>query len=120
MRVVAFALMLLLGGLQYPLWMGKGGWSQVWRLEQQVQGKRSVNAKLAQRNTALTEEVKDLEDGLDAVEERARAELGMIKRGELFVQVVPDSGGETTLAISAAPKFSAPLPGTLPAPAGAQ
>jgi cell division protein FtsB len=108
MRVVAFALMLLLGGLQYPLWMGKGGWSEVWRLEQQVQVKRTENAKLAQRNTALPEEVKDLEDGLDAVEERARAELGMIRRGELFVQVVPEGPAETTVASSAAPRFSGP------------
>jgi cell division protein FtsB len=108
MRVVALALMLLLGALQYPLWMGKGGWAEVWHLQQQVLTKRSENAKLAQRNTALTEEVKDLEDGLDAVEERARAELGMIRRGEVFVQVVPDSVGETTIASSALPKGPGP------------
>jgi cell division protein FtsB len=112
MRVVASALMLLLGCLQYPLWVGKGGWSEVWRLEQQVHIKRTENAKLAQRNTALVEEVKDLEDGLDAVEERARAELGMIRRGELFVQVVPEGAAETTVASSSTPHLPGPLPGS--------
>ncbi len=108
MRAVAFALMLLAAGLQYPLWMGKGGWWEVWRLEQQLQVRRTANAKLVQRNSALAEEVKDLEDGLDAVEERARAELGMIRREELFVQVVPESGAETTVASSTAPKLTPP------------
>jgi cell division protein FtsB len=107
MRAVAFALMLLLGGLQYPLWAGKSGWGEVWRLEKQLQERRSANAKLSQRNTALAEEVKDLEDGLDAVEERARAELGMIRRGEVFVQVVPETGVETTIASSVTPRSPA-------------
>jgi cell division protein FtsB len=100
MRIVALALSVLLGALQYPLWFGKGGWSEVWRLDQEVHFKRAENAKLAQRNSALAEEVKDLEDGLDAVEERARAELGMVKRGEVFVQVVPEGSGETSVASS--------------------
>lgn len=73
--------------LQYPLWFGKGGWLRVWDMERQVQAEREQNQKLEQRNAALEAEVRDLKSGFDAIEERARYELGLVKDGEVFVQV---------------------------------
>ncbi len=81
------ALVFLIALLQYPLWLGKGGWIRVWDYERQLQAQRQVNQKLEQRNAGLDAEVRDLKSGLDAIEERARYELGMIKEGEIFVQV---------------------------------
>ncbi len=80
-------LLLIIALLQYPLWLGKGGWIRVWEYERQVQAQREVNQKLEQRNAALDAEVRDLKSGYEAIEERARYELGMIKEGEVFVQV---------------------------------
>ena len=80
-------LLLIIALLQYPLWLGKGGWIRVWDYERQLQAQRQVNQKLEQRNAGLDAEVRDLKSGLDAIEERARYELGMIKEGEVFVQV---------------------------------
>jgi cell division protein FtsB len=80
-------LLLIIALLQYPLWLGKGGWIRVWEYERQVQAQRDVNQKLEQRNAALDAEVRDLKAGYEAIEERARYELGMIKDGEVFVQV---------------------------------
>ena len=81
------ALVVLIALLQYPLWLGKGGWLRVWDYDRQVQAQREVNQKLEQRNAALDAEVRDLKSGYEAIEERARYELGMIKEGEIFVQV---------------------------------
>ena len=80
-------LLLIIALLQYPLWLGKGGWIRVWENERQVQAQREVNQKLEQRNAALDAEVRDLKSGYEAIEERARYELGMIKEGEVFVQI---------------------------------
>jgi len=89
MRVLAFTLAAFVLLLQYPLWFGKGGWLRVWSLEHQVQEQRQTNATLAQRNGALEAEVRDLKQGFEAIEERARYELGLIKQDEVFFQVVP-------------------------------
>ena len=80
-------LLVLIVLLQYPLWLGKGGWVRVWESERQIESQRAVNQKLEQRNAALDAEVRDLKSGFEALEERARYELGMIKEGEIFVQV---------------------------------
>jgi cell division protein FtsB len=77
----------LIALLQYPLWLGKGGWLRVWDMQRQVEAQREVNQKLEQRNAGLDAEVRDLKTGYDAIEERARFELGLIKDGEVFVQV---------------------------------
>jgi cell division protein FtsB len=87
-KILAAALALLVLLVQYPLWLGKGGWLRVWDLDRQVQGQKDQNAKLQQRNGALDAEVRDLKQGLEAVEERARYELGMIKQDEVFFQIV--------------------------------
>ena len=73
--------------LQYPLWLGKGGWLRVWEVDRQLQAQREVNRKLEQRNTGLDAEVRDLKSGYEAIEERARFELGLIKQDEIFVQI---------------------------------
>jgi cell division protein FtsB len=89
MRVLAYALAAFICLVQYPLWFGKGGWLRVWSLERQVQEQKQANAALAQRNGALDAEVRDLKQGFEAIEERARYELGLIKPDEIFFQVVP-------------------------------
>ncbi len=80
-------LIALIALLQYPLWFGKGGWLRVWDYDSQLEAQREVNLKLEQRNAGLDAEVRDLKSGYEAIEERARYELGMIKPGEVFVQV---------------------------------
>ncbi len=87
MSRLTWLLIVLIALLQYPLWLGKGGWLRVWDTDRQLQAQHEVNRKLEQRNTGLDAEVRDLKSGFDAIEERARFELGMIKNGEIFVQV---------------------------------
>jgi cell division protein FtsB len=89
MKILAFALAGCILLLQFPLWLGKGGWLRVWSLERQVQEQEQTNAALQQRNRALDAEVRDLKQGFEAIEERARYELGLIKQDEIFFQVVP-------------------------------
>jgi cell division protein FtsB len=88
MRILAYTLAAFILLLQYPLWFGKGGWLRVWGLERQVQEQKQANAALSQRNGALEAEVRDLKQGFEAIEERARYELGLIKQDEVFFQVV--------------------------------
>lgn len=95
MRFLALALVLLIAAIQSPLWFGKGGWSRVWDLDRQVEAQRETNVKLAARNTALDAEVKDLKQGYDAIEERARSELGMVKQDEIFFQLLQPSPAPT-------------------------
>lgn len=73
--------------LQYPLWFGKGGWLRVWDMDQQLEAQQDVNQKLELRNAGLDAEVRDLKNGYEAIEERARFDLGLVKQGEVFVQV---------------------------------
>ncbi|MBN9430118.1 MAG: cell division protein FtsB [Burkholderiales bacterium] len=87
MRLLAIALGVLLVLIQHPLWLGKGGWLRVWELDRQLHAQESVNERLAARNSALEAEVNDLRAGKQALEERARYELGMVKPGEIFVQI---------------------------------
>lgn len=88
MRLLALALVLLVAMIQNPLWFGKGGWFRVWELDTQVEAQRETNRELMARNETLDAEVRDLKEGLDAVEERARLELGMIKSDEIFFQIL--------------------------------
>lgn len=94
MRVLLAVLLLLLILLQYKLWLGEGGFADVRRLEQRVAEQEHENELLGQRNQELEAEVEDLRQGYDAIEERARSELGMIKEEEEFYQVVPGLGDE--------------------------
>ena len=88
MRLLALALAALIALLQYPLWLGKGSWLRVWEVDRQLSAQRELNRNLQARNAALDAEVRDLKQGLDAIEERARSELGMIKQDEIFFQVL--------------------------------
>lgn len=97
MRGLGLLLALLILLLQYPLWLGKGSWLKVWDLERQVEQQKTANEALAVRNAKLAAEVNDLKQGFDAIEERARFELGMIKRNEVFFQVMEPSSGETSV-----------------------
>ncbi|CAG9177040.1 cell division protein FtsB [Cupriavidus pampae] len=101
MRLISLLLFILLLAIQYPLWLGKGGWLRVWDLSHHVDEQASRNQSLKLRNAKLEGEVKDLQEGTGAIEERARYELGMVREGEVFVQFV-----------APAPKVSAtpPLP----------
>ncbi len=88
MKILAAVFAALVILLQFPLWLGKGGWLRVWDLDRQVQAQKDQNVKVQKRNGALDAEVRDLKQGLDAVEERARYELGMVKQDEVFFQIV--------------------------------
>lgn len=73
--------------IQYPLWLGKGGWLKVWDSDRQLRQQRETNRQLELRNAGLEAETRNLKSGLEAVEERARYELGMIKADEVFYQL---------------------------------
>ncbi|HSN20926.1 MAG TPA: cell division protein FtsB [Usitatibacter sp.] len=88
MKILAAILATLVVALQYPLWLGKGSWRAVWELDASLAQQRETNDGLKARNDALDAEVRDLKQGTEAIEERARMELGMIKRDEIFYQVV--------------------------------
>ncbi len=90
MKYLTLALAGMIALLQYPMWLGKGGWLRVWETDQQVIAQHEKNQKLQIRNGALDAEVRDLKQGLDAVEERARSELGMIRQDEIFYQILED------------------------------
>jgi cell division protein FtsB len=88
MKALGAVLGALIVLIQYPLWLGKGGWLRVWELDGQVAAQQSKNGQLEIRNDALEAEVRDLKQGQEAIEERARYELGMIKPDEVFFQIV--------------------------------
>ncbi|HET6632829.1 MAG TPA: cell division protein FtsB [Rhodanobacteraceae bacterium] len=96
LRWIAIILLVLLVALQIKLWVGEGGLRQVHWLRQQVAAQKAENAKLEERNRALAAEVADLKRGKQAVEGRARADLGLIKPGEEFYQVVEPAHGSST------------------------
>jgi cell division protein FtsB len=107
MRLITLALAALLLLIQYPLWLGKGGWLTVADLESRVEASHKKTEELKARNAHLESEVRDLKDGTGAVEERARYELGMIKHNEIFVQVLKQ--GKQGPMMTPPPK---PLPDT--------
>jgi len=91
MKVLTLALAALIVLIQYPLWLGKGSWLRVWEVDQQIRMQRETSRQLQARNDALEAEVRDLKVGLEAIEERARSELGMIRHDEIFFQVLEAS-----------------------------
>jgi cell division protein FtsB len=105
MRLITLSLAVLLLLIQFPLWLGKGGWLRVWELDKHVASAHEKNAELKARNAKLQSEVQDLKDGTGAVEERARYELGMIKDGEIFIQIV-DPASKVHLPASLPPMES--------------
>jgi cell division protein FtsB len=90
LRTLVLLLIAVLAGVQYQLWFGRGGVHDVRRLNQAVDAQKQENAQSAERNRKLWTEVQDLRQGFEAVEERARVELGMVRPEETFYQVVTE------------------------------
>lgn len=88
MKFLSFTLLLLITLMQYSLWFGKANWLKVWQVEQDVIVARGNNLMLQNRNNMLEAEVNDLKQGIEAIEERARSDLGMIKHDEILFQIV--------------------------------
>ena len=93
MRSVTLILVVGILVLQWPMWFGKGSWIRVMQIESQLSEQRTVNERLLAGNTAMAADVRDLKQGHEAVEERARNELGMVKPGEVFFQVLGRPSG---------------------------
>lgn len=89
-KVILAVLAVLLLGLQFSLWLGDFGLVRYWQLEERVEAQIDVNEQLEARNRQLRAEVIDLKHGTDALEERARSQLGMIKEGEEFYQIIDE------------------------------
>ncbi len=96
MRLLGIALAALIVLIQYPLWLGKGGWLRAWEVDRTLTAQKSKNAELQSRNAALAVEVNDLKTGTEAIEERARTELGMIRPDEVFYQYADKAPAPTT------------------------
>jgi cell division protein FtsB len=94
-KILSLLLVILIIAIQYPLWLGKGGWLKVWEMDRQIAEQDETNRKLQVRNATLDAEVRDLKQGYEAIEERARNELGMIKEGETFFHVLEDNSRST-------------------------
>ena len=90
MKIVLAVLILILIGLQVRLWSGPGSYADISRLDGRIEAQTVDNDNLEQRNNVLHAEVDELKTGMDAVEERARNELGMIKKGETFYLIVDE------------------------------
>ncbi len=91
MKLLTLALLMVIALLQYPLWLGKGSWLRVWEVDQKLRAQLESNQKLQARNAVLDAEVRDLKQGFEAIEERARSELGMVRRDEIFFQILEDT-----------------------------
>ncbi len=96
MKIIALVLLVLLIWLQYKIWLQDGGIPEVVQLQQEVEEVTIEVQKLQERNASLDAEVKDLKKGLDAIEERARSEMGMIKQGEVYYQVIEPEDNKTS------------------------
>ena len=91
MKRLAIVIAGLLLAIQWPLWLGHGGWLRVWDLQRQLEARQQGNEALRARNQALLAEIASLRQGSEAMEERARGELHMIRPGETFFQFLPTS-----------------------------
>jgi len=99
MKILAAILGAFIVLIQYPLWIGKGGWLRAWQLESELSGHKGRNRQLEGRNAALAAEVRDLKQGSEAIEERARRELGMMRADEIFFQYVePENRGQSPIS----------------------
>jgi len=94
MNRLAAILAVLLVAIQWPLWFGRGGWLRVWDLQRQLDAQHAANADLDSRNEALSAELRSLVQGREAVEERAREQLHLIRADEVFFQR-PSASAET-------------------------
>jgi cell division protein FtsB len=102
-RFITIGLLALVLALQWPVWFGKGGWFKVWERQGELANQERINEEKRLRNAAVEADVRDLKDGSGAIEERARQELGMIKKGEVFVQVLQGNNAPANGAAPAVP-----------------
>lgn len=88
MRWILVLLVFFFFSLQYRLWVGEGSWAQIVSLEKKIADQKNVNERLVQRNELLEIEILGLKNGKESVEERARSDLGLVKKGETFYLLV--------------------------------
>jgi cell division protein FtsB len=100
MKILAGILGALILLIQYPLWLGKGGWVRAWQIEQDFNTQKSNNTRLEVRNAGLSAEVTDLKTGTEAIEERARYELGLVRGDEIFFQIEETGRGQAPISPS--------------------
>ena len=98
MKILAAVLGALIVLIQYPLWLGKGGWMRAWQADQDLQSQIDGNGRLEVRNAGLAAEVSDLKQGTEAIEERARYELGLVRGDELFFQIEDKNRGQSPIS----------------------
>ncbi|MEJ2418127.1 MAG: cell division protein FtsB [Exilibacterium sp.] len=91
MKGLLAVLLVLIAALQYRLWVGEGSFADIARLEREIQQQQAENSHLKERNRVLAVEVKELKSGLDSVEERARSDMGMIRRGETYYMIMKET-----------------------------
>jgi cell division protein FtsB len=103
LRWVTVVLLAALALLQWPLWLGERGWPAVHRLRQQLHAQLLANEQASQQNAALSAQARDLRNGTQAVQDRARSEMGMIAPDEIFVQVLPATSPLPPVAPASAP-----------------
>lgn len=115
MRLLVAVLAALLLLIQWPLWFGKGGWLRVSEIQKQLDTQRAGNAQLAARNAALGAELDSLKQGREAIEERARMQLNMLRADEVFFQ---RSAPARSVSSAAAPPSASATPA--PSASGAQ
>jgi cell division protein FtsB len=88
MRWIVVLLVVFFFGLQYRLWVGEGSWAHIVSLEKKISDQKDINERLVQRNKVLEIEILGLKNGKESVEERARLDLGLVKKGETFYLLV--------------------------------
>lgn len=110
MKMVTGLLIVMLALAQYPLWWGKSSWPEILEMRQQVAALQTNNQVLKNRNTVLEAEVSNLKKGLDAIEELARSELGMVRKDELFFHVIEYEDGKQTINHGAILTLATPHP----------
>jgi cell division protein FtsB len=98
MKILAGLLSALILLIQYPLWLGKGGWMRAWHVEDDLSAQKAKNSELEERNATFATEVRDLKQGTEAIEERARYELGMIRQDEVFFQITEEDRGQAPIS----------------------
>ena len=114
MRIIVYGLLTLLVLIQYPLWIGKGGWLHYYDLDKQVHAQEAKNQQLELRNAKIAGDVLDLKEGSHAIEERARMEHGMVKDNEILVQIIDSKEPQKPRAktVVPAPKVASTTPST--------
>ncbi|OYY73525.1 MAG: cell division protein FtsB [Gammaproteobacteria bacterium 28-57-27] len=100
MKIVIIVLVLLFTALQYHLWFGEGSWPRAQAVREKFELQMSENEKLQQSNATMEAEVLDLKTGLDAIEERARAELGLVRQGDVYFQIIQPDKPKATPELS--------------------